>query len=460
MPKPNLNNVTLLCTDTTPKSALAARAIEKSLEQATFGAVKLLTNHNDYPYCVRIPVIQGIAEYSNFCVRDLHRHFDTSHVLVIQADGYALNGGAWTDEFLKYDYIGAPWQQWALVGNGGFSLRSKKLCELLASHPFGDQPHPEDNYICHRHRGELERLGIKFCPLALANQFAFEGRSWNTEQWQGLPLHHQGQFGFHSYLTPLRDPVDRPLVFHHSGDAGDVIYGLAAMRAAGGGVLFFSPDNRFPHPCPTQAQRGDMAHWSGNIGPLCAEQSYCWSAHYTQAMPFSTDLDLNSFRRAYFHRSQDAWKSLFRLHLEATGLSWPEDKPWLQVAPRPLAPIVVNRTPRYHNEAFPWRKLIQKHGGDMVFLGTRGEYEAFSGLGLPERHVRYQPTDNLLEVAHIVAGAKVVLGNQSSTMAIALGLGVPVVQEVWQGNANCMLKRPNAIYCTNDRAEIPPSWLT
>ena len=85
----------------------------------------------------------SIAAMSRDCIHSLHRRFETPYVLIIQNDGFPLRPGLET--FVgSYDYIGAPWciPTWyaALlfpppaytVGNGGFSLRSKRICELVA----------------------------------------------------------------------------------------------------------------------------------------------------------------------------------------------------------------------------------------------------------------------------------------------------------------------------------------
>lgn len=42
-------------------------------------------------------------------VKLLDSYIETPHVLVVQYDGFILNPDAWTDEFLEYDYVGAPW---------------------------------------------------------------------------------------------------------------------------------------------------------------------------------------------------------------------------------------------------------------------------------------------------------------------------------------------------------------
>lgn len=112
--------------------------------------------------------------------------------LVIQWDGYPCNLEAWTDEFLKYDYIGAVWPWTAeKVGNGGFSLRSRKLLDSLRAMDTAQCMHlPEDYVICIHLRSVLEtQFGIQFAPPQLADQFSIELNS--SSQWLGK------SFGFH-----------------------------------------------------------------------------------------------------------------------------------------------------------------------------------------------------------------------------------------------------------------------
>ena len=98
-------------------------------------------------------------------------------VLIFQWDGFPLNPSKWKNDFLGYDYIGAPLGNW--VGQGGFSLRSRKLLKTLKNlritidltNPF-DQP--EDQIICHHKRAVLEENGIKFAPINTAAQFSFD----------------------------------------------------------------------------------------------------------------------------------------------------------------------------------------------------------------------------------------------------------------------------------------------
>ena len=56
-------------------------------------------------------------------------------MLLIQWDGYVVNPEAWDPAFLGCDYLGAKWywhDDGMRVGNGGFSLRSRRLLDALA----------------------------------------------------------------------------------------------------------------------------------------------------------------------------------------------------------------------------------------------------------------------------------------------------------------------------------------
>lgn len=453
--------ITLCCVDTTNKAHLAERAILKSLEQADFAEVKLLTNNPRLKYAVQIPEVKGLEGYSNFVCRELHKHVNQPHALIVQADGYVLNGKSWTPRFLDPDYIGAPWHQSRRVGNGGFSLRSKKLLEATARLAPSESTHPEDSWICARQRANLEAAGLRIAEVPLASAFALEGRVYDGRAWNGAPLSVSHEFGFHSWLTILPEGADRPIIGHHSGDAGDVIYSLPVLKALGGGVLFLSGDNRYPYPRPTRwAQAGAPPEWVGNLSGLLNQQDYIWGVHWTQKTPFSCDVDLNAFRQ-FYKTKEHAFDSIFSLHQLAVGVTHPETEPWLTVDRKVEIEgrdIVVARSERFHNDLFPWRYLTQKYGHRMAFVGTWQEASLFQHQ-FGAMNVIWHKTETLLDVARVIAGAKCFIGNQSSPLAISLGLGQNSICEVWLANANCKLRRENAIHVLGNTTDIPPHWL-
>jgi hypothetical protein len=453
--------VTLIAIDTGPKAHLTERALIECEKVATYDAIKFLTHDESLKFANKIQKFDGLEGYSNFCIRELHKYVDSSHCLLVQWDGYVLNPKSWLPQFLEFDYIGAPWNG-NIVGNGGFSLRSKKL--LKAAARFTDAAHPEDNFICRKHRAELERDGIKFAPAMLAKQFSIEAASYHFEAntWTSDGRGWNGQFGFHSYLTPLNGLKNRPLVFHHSGDAGDIIYGLAAVKAMGGGTMFISPDCRYPYPRVPNMTRGMGNEMIDKLAPLIRHQEYVWDCRFTSSMPASTDVDFNAFRDFYRTHRPENFFSLFRLQLLACGVDYPEDQAWLTCDSSvtiPGKPIIVNRTARFHNDKFPWASAIAQNGHRMAFVGLDHEYVEFCKLQ-PAVKVPWHKTANFLELARVINGSKVFIGNQSSALAIALGLGKNVIVEEWSpGNPNCRFKRKNQINVKNGHFSIPTNWL-
>ena len=117
------------------------------------------------------------------------------------------------DKFLKFDYIGGPWPdkieinsnlilhlEKNPVGNGGFSLRSRKLVETTAKLNYSSMNFPlksEDIIICHYLYDEMVKKGIQFAPPELAAQFSME----NENHLHGQDVNNV--FGFHG--KHLRD---------------------------------------------------------------------------------------------------------------------------------------------------------------------------------------------------------------------------------------------------------------
>jgi predicted O-linked N-acetylglucosamine transferase (SPINDLY family) len=231
---PALPTVTLACVDCLVPE-LAIRAIERCRRLCRFARAVLFTDRAieaDGIDVVQIPPIRSRDEYSEFMLKSLVHHIATDHALVVQWDGFVVNPAAWTDEFLQYDYAGAPWpSEWGhQVGNGGFSLRSRRLLRALAD-PRVRRTQNEDMDICQTYRGLLEsEYGIRFAPVALAERFSFEVLPPN-----GRP------FGFHAlYNFGEVFPPDELIAFLDALPVGVLARPepavLAAKVAAAGGL--------------------------------------------------------------------------------------------------------------------------------------------------------------------------------------------------------------------------------
>ncbi len=203
--RPDLSQVTLVAVSSVALDA-TARALALSIDQARFARAVLFADRAppaglpDGVVWHKIAPVTSRAVYSRFLFHDLARHITTSHVLVVQWDGYILDHGAWDPAFLDYDYIGAAWPQFGdgySVGNGGFSLRSRRLLDALAHHRL----HPgeaEDTAICRRLRPVLEQQhAIRFAPPEISTRFAFERMPR-----QGRPFGFHGVFNMVDLMTP------------------------------------------------------------------------------------------------------------------------------------------------------------------------------------------------------------------------------------------------------------------
>ena len=151
------------------------------------------------------------------CISKLGERFTTDYVLIVQNDGFPLRGGL--EEFVRlgYDYYGAPLcrPQWFpnlltrvlnyCPQNGGFSLRSRRICRLVAKYyrryyadkPFEVATMSEDLFytmtLPRRHFGFWLRR--RQAPSAVAARFSLEV----FKPCQGKP------FGFHQNGWKLLD---------------------------------------------------------------------------------------------------------------------------------------------------------------------------------------------------------------------------------------------------------------
>lgn len=170
-----------LCAATSVNVQATVRALETCLAQVDFAACKLFTDASfpsGHPDIEVVPIkrLDSSDAYSNFVLTKLVDHVDSPHCLIAQWDGHILDSRQWRKEFLDYDYIGARWPQFDdghVVGNGGFSLRSRRLMEACRK-PHFRRGHAEDIAICRTNRNWLEDEGMRFAPGTLADLFSAE----------------------------------------------------------------------------------------------------------------------------------------------------------------------------------------------------------------------------------------------------------------------------------------------
>lgn len=161
------------------------KALNQCLDHCEFEDVKFLTSINSTnKYAVKINKINSIYEYSRFCIKELYKYVNTKYCLIIQHDGWIINGNHWNDAWYEWDYIGCQtiWTESSdegKGGNGGVSFRSKKLLDL-GKLIQDDNVHPEDTYISsldtskNGHRYFFEQNGCKIAPAKIQKLFGWE----------------------------------------------------------------------------------------------------------------------------------------------------------------------------------------------------------------------------------------------------------------------------------------------
>lgn len=177
-------DITLLTIDN-HNYELTEFAITKTLENVDCKKVIVMSDQNFLPQYDFVSISKDfdIFQYNQIILKGLNQYIDTEYLMIVQWDGFPVNKNLWTDQFLEYDYIGAPWWD-NVVGNGGFSLRTKKLLKALEDPEIqitDKNEIGEDVAICRTHRKRLEQAyNIKFAPLKIADRFSVEHRSIST----------------------------------------------------------------------------------------------------------------------------------------------------------------------------------------------------------------------------------------------------------------------------------------
>lgn len=217
----NLPQVTLISASSINLDA-TVQAMEACQRHIRFANSKLLTHCKltiNLPSIevISAPKLEDSVQYSAFMLAELANYVETSHCLVVQWDGHVVNSARWNPAFLEYDYIGALWPQFAdgeNVGNGGFSLRSRRLLEACRSPQFRPS-HPEDLAIGRGNRAWLEAQGLRFASREVADTFSVERAGSINSSFGFHGVWHMPQLlGADKFWELYRGLEDRTTIYH------------------------------------------------------------------------------------------------------------------------------------------------------------------------------------------------------------------------------------------------------
>lgn len=143
--------------------------------------------------------INSINDYSNLLKTiEFWNYIKGDKVLIYQEDSFIFSNNI--EEFLEYDYIGAPWLEEVLpvnVGNGGFSLRTRKaMIDIIDA--IDEEKHNNDEVISEdvffsKHMQKLNMgkiadkdTALKFSTELIYNKDSFAGHQFwiSDELWK------------------------------------------------------------------------------------------------------------------------------------------------------------------------------------------------------------------------------------------------------------------------------------
>lgn len=237
-----------------------------------------------------------------------------------------------------------------------------------------------------------------------------------------------------SYLNIVAEYGNVNLV--HSGHTGDIIYSLPVAkeicRITGAAVNYYL---NIGYPSVLKAHH---KHPSGSVMlsrevaelliPLIASQPYINICDIYEDQRI--DLNLSKIRELGIFLDKG---SIARWYNYLSGLYPSTACPWILVEPdlSYADKIVIARSHRYRNPYIDYRFLSKYN--NVVFVGLESEYleiqTQISGIC-------WKPVSNFLELARIISGCKVFIGNQSFPFALAEGVKVTRILEIAAGTPN------------------------
>ena len=227
--------------------------------------------------------------------------------------------------------------------------------------------------------------------------------------------------------------------FKHSGDLGDIIYSLPTIKALGGGILYLNPGKQLKSPiCGIPTKKFTSEKPIDMVRPLLEVQDYIEKVLVWDGEDVTYDLD--TFRiQGNLNRINlaEAHCKTFNVDPDVICHQW-----IFNVKPKRIGDkkYVFHRSPRYHNMEFEkqyWPYYINRYHPKALFVGIEEEYkqfiETFNCTSIPFYRVK-----DFLELAEIIKGSELFVGNQSMPFAIAEGLHAHSVLEAdIISNPNC-----------------------
>ena len=106
----------------------------------------------------------------------------------------------------------------------------------------------------------------------------------------------------------------------------------------------------------------------------------------------------------------------------------------------------MSRSPRYHSNYAFWEQSVSPEMCEKgLFIGYEKEYEYFR-YTFPHLDVEYHAVESGYEVAQLISGCELFVGNQGFPHALAEAMQKPLINEAWRIYPAAVFKRAEAQY--------------
>lgn len=245
---------------------------------------------------------------------------------------------------------------------------------------------------------------------------------------------------------PLPDKAEYH--FKHSGNVGDIIYSIPVVKAIAGDCpvhLHLQVDRKVSY--------GKNIHPLGNVmlnekmvsmlKPLILSQPGFATCDRWNGEPI--DIDLDDIRKYPFLLNRG---SIARWYFLIFGKYFDLHDSWLSVVPDNhfADAIVIARSQRYHAPGIRYN-FFDKYP-KIYFTGTEEEFAEMK-KEIPD--LQYRPVNDFLELARIIAGSRLFIGNQSFPYSLSEAMKINRLLEWYFQTPNVVVEGDNGFdFCFQD----------
>ena len=189
---------------------------------------------------------------------------------------------------------------------------------------------------------------------------------------------------------------------------------------------------------------GRQVHFDA-LASLLNKQPYIENVIFDgrRKMYLEYDIDLDEYSREPGGGRYDSFHPytmhLSKCYLKRFSQEFDLTQSWLEgVEPEHRADIVIHTTYRYRGASINYA-ILEPLKERCMYFGFERDYKKFRSYRTHKKfEVEHGHADDLFELARVIKGAKLFIGNQSVGFALAEAMKVPRCLEVYEPRPNCM----------------------